>query len=103
MEVVPPMRDRGLELGLVIVGTHQWRLHSHHKLIAIAEVFGSVHPWIGSSSGNISKSDYLPLHCTLAGASTLAGLWLRCKCRFSLLDAVVIEFLPLLLLPLLHF
>ena len=103
MKVVAPVRDRRLELGLVIVGTHQWRLHSHHKLVAITEVFSRVHPWIGASCRNISKSDYLSLNCTLAGASTLAGLWLRRECRFSLLDAVVIEFLPLLLLPLLHF
>lgn len=97
------MRDRRLELGLVIVGTHQWRLDTHHKLVSITEVFSSVHSWIGSSSSNISKSDYLSLHGTLASASTLAGLRLRSKCRFSLLDAIVIEFLPLLLLPLLHF
>ena len=112
---VVTLRARRLKLLLLAsstssICTHDGRLH-HHEVAAIrVEVLRCEHPLRVAACRRVQipHGDHLlplaaQLHSTLPGARTLAALWLSGQGRLGLLNSTVVYFLPLLLLPLLHF
>lgn len=92
---------------------HNGRLNHHEVSRVRVKILSCEHPTsliIPSSAPHscidISHGDNLAvahLHGALPGAVTLTGLGLGGERGFRLLNPVVVEFLPLLFLPLLHF